>query len=360
MEKQTHTTKHTNQTILPSGDANTAFHRWTPAEILSQYGPPTYLLSSSSKTKKCLSVDVLARALYFTPGIFCPSATSGCLRACLGHTSGRMQMPTHAAARDRRTAHYIENPSLFMARLKLELAEHCQEASRLNLRPAVRLNGTSDLPWETLHPEVFSDLPQLDFFDYTKVVSRMENYIGGLPNGRSWPKNYYLTFSATPNNHEQCRRVLDQGRNVAVVFWPEVPSSHWGFPVIDGDTHDARFLDPGGVIVGLKAKGLAQVDLSGFTIRPCSNCGPSASELRLRFAFQNTHRTTVHECPRCGFEIRQRHAIPQGVQKRSMDAISRRSSIGRCQDHPRAASRAETRLQPQCQARSRQPQLSAA
>jgi hypothetical protein len=34
-----------------------------------------------------------------------------------------------------------------------------------------------------------------------------------------------------------------------------------------GDAHDARFLDSAGAIVGLKAKGSAKSDLSGFVIR---------------------------------------------------------------------------------------------
>jgi len=69
------------------------------------------------------------------------------------------------------------------------------------------------------------------------------------------------------NNHELAHRVLEQGGTVAVVFWPEVPQTFWGCTVIDGDAHDARFLDPAGTIVGLKAKGSAKSDLTGFVIR---------------------------------------------------------------------------------------------
>jgi hypothetical protein len=82
-----------------------------------------------------------------------------------------------------------------------------------------------------------------------------------------WPANYHLTFSAQPNNHEQSRRFLEQGGTVAAVFWPEVPQSFWGHPVINGDNHDARFLDTAGTIVGLKAKGSAKTDQTGFVIR---------------------------------------------------------------------------------------------
>ena len=36
--------------------------------------------------------------------------------------------------------------------------------------------------------------------------------------------------------------------------------------VIDGDEHDMRFLDEPNVVVGLKAKGKAKKDSSGFVI----------------------------------------------------------------------------------------------
>jgi hypothetical protein len=59
------------------------------------------------------------------------------------------------------------------------------------------------------------------------------------------------------------------------VFWPEVPQSHWGKPVIDGDKHDARFLDQAGTIVGLKAKGQAKKDTTGFTVRTSTEKAPA-------------------------------------------------------------------------------------
>jgi hypothetical protein len=224
-----------------------------------------------------------------------------------------MQMPTHAAARDRRAAQSLERPSLFIARLALELAEHCQEAAHRNLRPAVRLNATSDLAWEQLHPELFEQFPQVQFFDYTKVLSRMSNFARGATAGRPWPENYYLTFSATPENQQQARCFLEQGHNVTAVFWPSKPATLWGFPVIDGDAHDARFLDPQSVVVGLTAKGLAQVDLSGFTLRTCPECQESPSNLRLVYALQNDRRAVLHRCPECGFELQARRATARTI-----------------------------------------------
>jgi hypothetical protein len=277
MEKTFTSDKTPRLNILRSGDPNTSFGRLSPAEILDKFGPPKSLLSTSLKTEKCLSVAVLARVLYFTPGVFCSHATQGCLATCLGHSSGRMQMPTHAVARDRRTALYLEAPQLFLQMLTLELTLLEREARRQGLQAAARLNGSSDLAWEDLHPEIFQRFPNIHFFDYTKNPARMNRFL----QRSNWPANYHLTFSAQSNNHEQVRRVLEQAGTVAVVFWPEVPESYWGRPVLDGDAHDARFLDPAGSIVGLKAKGSAKSDHSGFVIRHPQPLSKSMGQLVL-------------------------------------------------------------------------------
>ena len=257
--------------ILRSADPKTNFGKMSPAEIIEKHGLPKYLLGSSLKTEKSRSIGVLAKVLFLTPGVFCSHATQGCLAACLGHSSGRMQMPTHALARDRRTALYVEKRQLFLQMLIVELSQLEEEARRLGLAPAVRLNGSSDLPWERLHPELFSEFPNIHFFDYTKVPARMGQFL----KDPTWPKNYHLTFSAQPHNHEEARNFLDDGGTVAVVFWPEVPQTHWGKSVIDGDQHDARFLDQAGTIVGLKAKGQAKHDQTGFVIRTSAETAPA-------------------------------------------------------------------------------------
>jgi len=41
---------------------------------------------------------------------------------------------------------------------------------------------------------------------------------------------------------------------VAVVFADELPEKWWGYPVINGDENDLRFLDGSGKIVGLLEK----------------------------------------------------------------------------------------------------------
>jgi hypothetical protein len=55
--------------------------------------------------------------------------------------------------------------------------------------------------------------------------------------------------------------------NMAVVFHgKELPVTFMNRKVIDGDLHDARIDDPKGVIVGLRAKGPARKDTSGFVV----------------------------------------------------------------------------------------------
>jgi hypothetical protein len=56
--------------------------------------------------------------------------------------------------------------------------------------------------------------------------------------------------------------------NKAVVFKNKIlPRMFKGLKVIDGDTHDMRFLDEPNSVVGLKAKGKARQDKSGFVIQ---------------------------------------------------------------------------------------------
>ena len=52
----------------------------------------------------------------------------------------------------------------------------------------------------------------------------------------------------------------------AIVFRNQLPKTYKGFNVVNGDLHDLRFLDPRNSIVGLKAKGKAKTDMSGFVL----------------------------------------------------------------------------------------------
>jgi hypothetical protein len=170
------------------------------------------------------------------------------------------------AARIRRTQMYFEARGLFMATLANEIADFVNVARVLGMRPAVRLNGTSDIQWERQEycgaPSIIAHFPEVQFYDYTKIAKRVT---------ASLPANYHLTLSRSEVNELDARAALSRGANVAAVFAVKrgapLPASYLGRTVIDGDESDLRFLDARGVVVGLRAKGPAIRDCSGFVVR---------------------------------------------------------------------------------------------
>lgn len=194
----------------------------------------------------------------------CPKATAGCKAACLntagrggifkkGETTNVIQQ-----ARVRKTKMFFEQRDEFMSLLIKEIKAGIKKAEKLGYIPAFRLNGTSDLSWEKYRVDgktIFEMFPDVQFYDYTKVNNRKVSHI----------KNYHLTFSKADGNDMDVRLAASNGLNVAAVF-RSLPETYLGRPVINGDETDLRFLDPKGVIVGLKAKGKARKDTSGFVI----------------------------------------------------------------------------------------------
>jgi len=183
----------------------------------------------------------------------CPMASEGCASACL-NTAGRGRFTATQEARIRKTKWFFEDRESFMAQLVKDIHAAIRKAKREGFTPVFRLNGTSDIRWETVRVGGFDNIMDMfqstQFYDYTK-----------LPNRRNIPSNYHLTFSRSEVNEH----LIPQDMNVAVVF-DELPETWNGRKVIDGTETDLRFLDPQGVVVGLLAKGKAKKDTSGFTI----------------------------------------------------------------------------------------------
>ena len=193
----------------------------------------------------------------------CPMASPGCAAACL-NTAGRGGFDATQEARIRKSQYFNENRAGFLEDLVSELKALVLKASKNGRKPVARLNGTSDIPWEKFpvirngieYQNVFAAFPDVTFYDYTKVVARLER-CQDIP-------NYRLTFSASECNDCHCLRALELGYNVAVVL-RDAAETFAGYPVISGDEHDYRFLDPmGGHIVALTPKGKARHDDSGF------------------------------------------------------------------------------------------------
>ena len=192
----------------------------------------------------------------------CAHASAGCAAACL-NTAGRGIMHSVQEARIRKTKWFYEDRKAFLLQLIKEIKSGEKSARRAQMNPCFRLNLTSDLPWHQL--SVIIEYPELLFYDYTKDKKRMFRYLDG-----KLPPNYYLTYSRSEETEdEEIHDLCNKGGNVAVVFRDYLPATWQGIEVIDGDINDLRFLDERGKIVGLKAKGLAKKDETGFVLEPC-------------------------------------------------------------------------------------------
>jgi len=221
--------------------------------------------SGSAKTKKN---KVPTFILYLAPSLqnnfninVCPKASEGCIKSCL-FTAGRAKfITTINAARTEKTDFMLFDPTKFYRKLAAEISY--QYTIAFSEKIAFRLNGTSDVNhYQQIKRYANFDINTLPanviFYEYTKNLHQALN----------WQKNYpriNVTFSKSENNWHECELALNSGINVAVVF-NNVPESYKGYKVINGDVSDERFNDKKGVIVGLKAKGEAKNDRTGFVV----------------------------------------------------------------------------------------------
>ena len=221
-----------------------------------------------AKTVKGNGLGYLTAIMYMTPyktlgRNLCPMAeTAGCLDGCL-NTAGRGAMNSVQKGRARKAEWFIKDQAGFMAQLIKDCIRFVAYCDKRGIKPAIRLNGTSDVRWELIKHDglnLFEIFPEIMFYDYTKIANRPLD----IP-------NYKLTFSyseASAAYEKQCFIALKRGMNIAVVFRDKesIPESFLGLPTIDGDKTDLRFLDPAQSIVALYAKGKARKDQSGFVV----------------------------------------------------------------------------------------------
>ena len=248
---------------------------------------PSSLLTapaSNPKVEKNGKVGVLTAVLHLTPwkgaGALtlngravtlntCAAATEGCIRACLHMNGNPAYLPAKESARRVRTRAYYAEREAFMMTLVAEVAALARKAAREGFQPGIRLNGTSDVPFErvpvTVNGRAFSNImeafPGVEFYDYTKVAKRAVAFGEGR-----LPENYHMTFSRSGLNDSDVERVLTAGGNVAAVFTPEVADrilkaglirltrNGPAVPAVNGDEHDFRPVDGAGVAVILAEK----------------------------------------------------------------------------------------------------------
>jgi len=188
----------------------------------------------------------------------CAMATEQCILACL-YTSGMGKFSNVQSARIRKTDYFLSDQQSFLGHLHTELNKY---QIKYGNNFAVRLNGTSDIPFENLKfngLSLFESFPNIQFYDYTKHPKRV--MLNKLP-------NYHLTYSYAETQYSQlwAKQIIKNGNNVAAVvsipLYNELKANNVtainGIHLVDGDETDLRFLDPINSLVYLKAKGEAK------------------------------------------------------------------------------------------------------
>jgi len=234
------------------------------------------LLNSNPKLEKSNKYEVLTKGLAFAPSFIseyntCNFASLGCGLGCLnfaGH--GQEHMLCNGKhnvliARIVRTILYYEYREQFLKQLHKEIKTFSNYVHNQNIKNntqlicGIRLNVLSDILWEKIDITLFNDNPNITFYDYTKNPNRNVSHI----------PNYSLTFSRNEMNDLYCEQAFNNNMNVAIVFDIKkgytIPKTFRNKNVLDGDLHDARFLDNNNHYVGLRKKG-NKIDDTGFVI----------------------------------------------------------------------------------------------
>ena len=232
---------------------------------------PSYKLLSQGSMKidksNKIQDEYFSRIMYLAPSDLadgkkttCPySKIAMCEEPCLNTAGLGGVYSSIQNARIRKTLFYFNEYDNFMEQLVSDITKFERECDKLGKQPSLRLNGTSDIQWEyqTVNGKnVFDMFPEIQFYDYTKIPTRNINGID----------NYHLTWSYSEANKKYAKLFNIVLENKAVVFRKYIPKTFKGLEVINGDEHDMRFLDKDNVVVGLKAKGKAKQDYSGFVI----------------------------------------------------------------------------------------------
>ncbi|MFX4237555.1 GP88 family protein [Aliarcobacter butzleri] len=176
--------------------------------------------------------------------------------------------------RKNNTQWFYEDIENFMNILVFDILKLLIHAENNSLKPAVRLNGLSDIPWEKYkfklddkiknilasyskkysivipkdseEVNIFSIFPKLNFYDYTKYLPSQRDI--------SEIENYHLTYSYDFNISKSLKEIL-LSNNVAMIckdknkfFSPNEKSkilkmNNREYCLLDGDQYDFRLLD---------------------------------------------------------------------------------------------------------------------
>ena len=230
----------------------------------------------------------------------CKFSTAGCRAGCLAYSGHGGLSVDVQSCRARRSLARLANPVLYARAVLLASCRELSRARSLALPLALRLNGTDETPWHRLRfsvstadavairarygvdVEISESLnirealagfnPDVDFYEYLKAP------LGGPDGLRAWrAAGWDVTASFAADRVTACADVIAAAREgfrvaipVAIAKNQPIPSrvviSSGGESVslqaVDGDTSDARFRDPKGCAVILRAKRSRGADLA--------------------------------------------------------------------------------------------------
>ena len=222
---------------------------------------------ANPKIKKGLKLGVMTFVMHLAEhkksGFnVCADASLACISLCLGESGNPVYKSNKDLARIARTQSYFRARPLFLELLRREILCAIRYAASKNFVPAFRLNGTSDIRWESVYlPEKISVIDLIianngECYDYTKGINRHTK--------KAFPKQYGLTYSWSGDNESKCIEAFTSGLNIAIPFSTKRNKPLPKYfklgttlvPVFDGDNDngDYRLKDPSKCVVGLRLK----------------------------------------------------------------------------------------------------------
>lgn len=206
----------------------------------------------------------------------CGRSTRGCRSGCVTAMSANALFERSQMSRLGRHLFLMFRPASAFALMARQLEAARFEHGRRGAR--WRVNVSDDLRVELVAPGLFSVAPRP--YSYTKWT----------PAERPGRPGLQLVYSASETtSDEQVVEWCSAGHRVAVVMdvrkSASLPATWNGIKVVDGDETDDLWSHPGGVVVGLRAKGEVEVRETmlayGFT-KPAVPAGPQLVQVRPR------------------------------------------------------------------------------
>ena len=259
---------------------------------------PKTILSVNPKTEKSLKAGhPLTYILHLSPAStsgrnLCPGA-GNCAKVCLHFAGNPVYMKGKGVARIRRSQAFTADPQAFLELLALAIIDK-RSPQAPGDKMAVRLNGTSDIRWETVpflvtfelsqyiarkysycaEPKLYSSILEffihnfptsIQFYDYTKLrhnwteCARLNYHLTFSFDGWDNQRNLAIAVDAMANNINIAASFnIKRGQSLYLTCVPakNLKRLLGAVPlIVDGDLTDYRPADPrGGVIVGLRFK----------------------------------------------------------------------------------------------------------